>query len=99
MLGPEYAVSGYVHHAVAHGRADKHAYRGYYKHPFERCGSGATAELRKLTASLLTPTERSNTANRNRKIITQRNSISIKSILLIRLQIKQTSISKVLHKS
>ena len=35
------------------------------------------AEFRKLTASLLTPTDRSNTASRNRKITTQRNSISI----------------------
>ncbi len=48
MLGPEYAVSGYVHHAVAHGRADKHAYRGYYKHPFERCGSGAYRRVEKV---------------------------------------------------
>ncbi|MDE7032841.1 MAG: hypothetical protein K2O79_06530, partial [Muribaculaceae bacterium] len=57
------------------------------------------AEFRKFTASLLTPTDRSNTASKNKQITTQRNSISIKSILLIRLQIKQTSISKVLHKS
>ena len=39
------------------------------------------AEFIKFTASLLTPTDRSNTASRNKKIITQRNKISI--ILLI----------------
>ena len=35
------------------------------------------AELRKLTASLLTPTERSNTARMKRKTMMQRNNISI----------------------
>ena len=38
------------------------------------------AEFRKFTASLLTPTDRSNTASRKRKITTQRNSISIRFI-------------------
>ncbi len=35
------------------------------------------AEFRKFTASLLTPTDRSNTASKNKKITTQRNNISI----------------------
>ena len=35
------------------------------------------AEFRKLTASLLTPTERSNTANNNRKMMTHKKIISI----------------------
>lgn len=35
------------------------------------------AELRKLTASLLTPTDKSKIASRNRKITTHRNNMSI----------------------
>ncbi len=41
------------------------------------------AEFRKFTASLLTPTERSNTASMNRKIITQRKSVSINISLVL----------------
>ena len=36
-----------------------------------------TAELRKFTASLLTPTDKSKTASIKRKMITQRNNTSI----------------------
>ena len=39
-----------------------------------------TAEDRKLTASLLTPTDRSNTASRNRKITIPRNNKSIRIV-------------------
>lgn len=45
------------------------------------CFNGAAldpmAEFKKFTASLLTPTERSNTANKNRNTIRHRNKISI----------------------
>ena len=40
------------------------------------------AELRKLTASLLTPTDKSNIASRKRKTTTHRNSISIAYFVL-----------------
>jgi len=40
------------------------------------------AEFRKLTASLLTPTDKSKIANMNKKIITQRKSISIVSLTI-----------------
>ncbi len=41
------------------------------------------AELRKFTASLLTPTDRSNTASRNRNTTTQRNNISIIMLFIL----------------
>ena len=41
------------------------------------------ADVMKLTASLLTPTDRSNTAKRKRKMITHRNRISIVQFILI----------------
>ena len=37
-LGPEYAVPGNVHHPVAHYRAAKHTYGGYYHHRAETGG-------------------------------------------------------------
>ena len=59
--------------------------------------NGATlvpmAELRKLTASLLTPTDRSKMASRNRKTTTQRNKISISVSCLILLQITLNDVS------
>ena len=39
------------------------------------------AELRKFTASLLTPTERSKIANRKRKMMIPRNTMSIRSFV------------------
>ena len=36
MLRPEYAVAGYIHHAVAHNGANKHSYRSYDHDALER---------------------------------------------------------------
>ena len=48
MLRPEYAVAGYLHHAVAHGRADKHAYRGNDEYALERGGFGADGGIEEV---------------------------------------------------
>ena len=67
MLGLIDSVTGYIHHAIGQGCANENTDPGYEKNGFEQAALAPTAEFRKLTASLLTPTMRSNTASTNRK--------------------------------
>ena len=58
------------------------------------------AELRKFTASLLTPTDKSNMARRNKKTTTHKNTYSIKNKnpVFCTLQSKPDFFSKIFHK-
>ncbi len=44
----ENAMTGYLHHAVAHGRSKKHAYRRHYDYTLERSGLGPDGRIEKV---------------------------------------------------